>query len=333
MAVVNFPKIPNTRGASELSHGRTNVRPFPGEGGGFIIERENGMVSYVRQGIARIGGATIRYTLEKPQATDDQIPLILVPGYGGIKPAYRELRKAVVSGGKAAVTFKPPRAQEKFAGLHPKHALHPERLLAQAVLGVSRDVIMRNGEKDGYNQVDTAGHSMGGPAVVNAGLVAPKMFRSAILMGAAGLDGHTLRDMRERAPSVLREEVLPSLNQMRVKKDVRSVRNIVEYVARNPWRTLAEGLAVGSGDIRDKVSRIGELGIRTATQQYAQDRFFPEAGVREHSASRFDYYHVFPDPEAGHMAPQMQPEAVGEDLLDILAVLHQSERPAIAANL
>src|SRR5690606_31547163 len=95
---------------------------------------------------------------------------------------------------------------------------------------------------------------------------------------------------------------------IRAKKDFRAVRDILHYVGRNPWRTAAEGLAVGSGDIRDKVSLLGSMGIKTAALQFQSDHFFPVEGVREHSAERFDIFRVFPDPEANHMWPQLQPE-------------------------
>jgi pimeloyl-ACP methyl ester carboxylesterase len=255
----------------------------------------------------------------------DPVPLILVPGYGGIKPAYRELRKAVVSNGKPAVTFRPPRSQEKFAALHPRHFLHPERLLAQAVLAITKDLLSVDGDSNDYEQVDTAGHSMGGPAVVNAALVRPERFRTVTAMAAAGLDGHSLNDMRQRAPAVFRDEILPSFRDIKVRKDYRAVRHMAHYVARNPWRTAAEGLAVGSGDIRYKVTEIGRLGVKTAALQFASDRFFPVDGVAAHSAGRFDLFRVFPDPDANHMWPQLQPEAVGDELVDIVDTLQSFE--------
>ena len=320
--VSSNPETP--RQTHDSAPNRTTVRPHPNDEGVFILERGE-LLSTVRQGYAKIGGAVVKYTYERPMDVDDPVPLLLVPGYGGIKPAYRDLRKAVVSGGKPAVTFKPPRAQERFAALHPKHFMHPERLLAQSVLAISRDLIDKDGVKSGYNQLDTAGHSMGGPAVVNAGLIHPERFRTVTAMAAAGLDGHTLRDMRVRAPAVLREEILPSIQDIHVRRDFRAVRDVVHYVARNPWRTVAEGLAVGSGDIRDKVTMLGSLGVQTAALQFASDRFFPEEGVREHSADRFNLYRVFPDPEANHMWPQLEPEAVADELVDIVNTL-QSQR-------
>ncbi len=312
-------------GASTGNAGRTIVSPHPSDEGVFILRRGE-LLSTVEQRFTRIGGATIKYTLERPENITDPAPLVLVPGYGGIKPAYRELRKAVVLNGKPAATFKPPRTQERLAAFHPKHFQHPERLLAQTVIAISDDLIGSNGKTNEYDQVDAAGHSMGGPAIINAALVHPEYFRTVTAVASAGLDGHSLWDMARRSPGVVKEEIIPSLNDIQVRKDFRAVRDIMHYMARNPWRTLAEGLAVGSGDIRDKVSMLGALGVHTAALQFANDRFFPVDGVREHSANRFELFRVFPDPDANHMWPQLKPIAVANELVDIVNTLAPDSR-------
>jgi len=312
----------------EANRPRTLVSPHPDEEGVFILERGERR-SIISQGYTRIGGTAIKYTYERPMTTEDPVPLLLVPGYGGIKPAYKELRKSVVDIGKPAITFKAPRTQERFAALHPKHFFHPERLLAQSVIAITRDIIERGGDSNEFEQVDTAGHSMGGPAVVNAGLVHPELFRSVTTVASAGLDGHTLKDMRDRAPAVIFGEILPMVKDIKICKDYRTVQHMVHYVARNPWRTAAEGLAVGSGDIRDKVTHLGSLGVRTAALQFENDHFFPVEGVREHSADRFDIFRVFSDPNANHMWPQLQPDAVADELVEIINELKSKEKPVL----
>lgn len=306
-------------GRARRINGRV-VYPHPTEPDVFVLEHPE-VISTVRQHVTRTGGAVIKYTVERPAVVEDPVPLLIVPGYGGIKPAYRELRKAVVQNGKTAVTFKPPRTQERFAALHPRHFLHPERLLAQAVLAISKDLIEIYGDEQDFEQIDAAGHSMGGPGVINAAMVRPRRFRTVTSVAGAGLDGHTLLDMAQRAPGVFSGEFVPSITDIRVRKDGRAIRDMAHYVGRNPWRTAAEGLAVGSGDVRDKVTVIGMLGVKTAALQFANDHFFPIEGVREHSEDRFDLFREFPDPNANHMWPQLQPEAVGNELINIVETL------------
>lgn len=307
---------------------RTLVSPHPEEEGVFILERGERR-SYITQGLARIGGSAIKYTYERPIISNDSVPTLLVPGYGGIKPAYKELRKSIVDIGKPAITFRAPRTQEKFAALHPKHFFHPERLLAQSVIAIASDVLEKSGVRNKFDKVDTAGHSMGGPAIVNAGLIHPELFRTVTAVASAGLDGHTLKDMGERAPAVIYGEILPLVKDIKISRDYRTINHMFHYLARNPWRTVAEGLAVGSGDIRDKVSILGMLGIKTAALQFENDHFFPLEGVQEHSAERFDLFKVFPDPNANHMWPMLQPDAVAIELVDIVDELNSNEKPIL----
>lgn len=271
----------------------------------------------VRQGVVGIGGAAIRYTYERPMEPTDSVPLIVTPGYGGIKPAYRDLRNSLAAHGKPAVTFRPPRTQSVSASLHPRHLMHPDRLLAQATAAIARDIIERYGLLEGFEQVDAVGHSMGGPAVISAALHKPERFRTVTAMAAAGLDGHTLLDMTKRAPGVIAGEIIPAIQDIRTRSDIRSARDILHYMGRNPWRTLAEGLKVGSGDIRGSVTQVGKLSVRTAALQFTNDKFFPVEGVREKSADLFDHFREFPDPAANHVWPQLQPEAVAHELVDI----------------
>ncbi len=320
MALVEHYTGPDTNCCNSRSQEPPSVRPHHEEEGAFIFERQDSS-SVIRQGVVEVGGAAVRYTYERPIEADDPVPLIVTPGYGGIKPAYRDLRNSLAIHGKPAVTFRPPRTQSMSASFHPKHVFHPDRLLAQATSAIARDIIERYGLVEEFAQVDAVGHSMGGPAVVSAALHRPERFRSITAMAAAGLDGHTLLDMARRAPGVLRDELLPAVKDIRSRSDTRSVRDIVHYVGRNPWRTAAEGLAVGSGDIRDKVAAVGSLGVRTAALQFPSDRFFPVDGVREQAADLFDHFREFPDPRANHVWPQLAPEAVAHELVDITKYL------------
>lgn len=275
--------------------------------------------SSITNGYVRIGGATIEFTLERPSLVKDPVPLLIAPGYGGIEEGYVKLRESVVSiGNKPSVTFKVPRSQDNFSGFHPNHLFHPERLLAQAVIAISSNLIASDGVEYGYDKMDTTGHSMGGPAVVNAGLIKPELFRSVTAMASAGLDGHNLVDMAKRGPGSIKNEIIPSIRRMKVKKDVGSALVLAHYVFRNPIRTASEGIAVGVSDIRESVVYLGKFGVKTAALQFPSDRIFPLHGVVNHSSERFNLFRVFPDPEANHVWPNSEPEAVAIELLDII---------------
>lgn len=239
----------------------------------FLFEREN-FKSIIYQGTAETSNTLIKYTYEKPVECIDSTPAIIVPGFAGIKPAYRGLRNSLVAHGKTAVTFQPPRVQGLFDSIQPKHLLHPERLLAQSTLAVARDIINRFGAEDDFYQIDAIGHSMGGPAAINAALHKPEQFHSVTAMASAGLDGHNTFKLIKRLPRALIDEVIPTAIHFQKQDDPSILRGLLHYTCRNPWRTLSEGLAVGNCDIRDKIKRVGKLGIKTVALQFKNDKFF-----------------------------------------------------------
>src|SRR5689334_13896609 len=113
--MASVPKLRIPQPSRMLRRGHISYETVGDTSPAYLANRDEHF-SYIRQGIAHIGGTSIKFTFEQPLEAQDSVPLLLVPGYGGIKPAYRELRKAVVAEGKPAVTFKPPRTQERFAG-------------------------------------------------------------------------------------------------------------------------------------------------------------------------------------------------------------------------
>lgn len=310
---------------------RTNVYPHPDDEGTFVLERPTGR-SFIQQGTVQAAHASIRYAFEWPEDVIDPIPLLLVPGFGGIKPAYRALRKAVVQNGKPAITFHPPRTQRRFAGLHPAHLFHPEKLLAQSTNAVARDVRDRHGDRRGFDRIDGAGHSMGGPGLMNAAFFHPEFYRVLVAMASAGLDGHNVVDMGRRLPGVVRGDLTIPPHE-HVRRNVRTVKNGAHYVLRNPLRTVTEGYAVASGDIRPTVRALGDLGVvQLAALQFPADRFFPLEKVREKSADLFHDFREHPDPNATHEWPQEDPEGVALELLSTVSGLAPSEHMGALAS-
>lgn len=321
VALIEHYKIPEIDCCDGNRTILANVRPDPDERGAFIFERKDGIDSIVRQGLVKIGGATVKYTYERQLDSEENIPLIITPGYGGIKPAYRDLRAALVTHGKPAVTFRPPRTQRSGGFFNLKHLRHPERLLAQSTAAVAKDVVERYGLVESFDKVDAVGHSMGGPAVVNAAHKKPELFRSITAVASAGLDGHNLFVLAQRMPKILSDEMVPAIRDMRARSDRKSLNDIIHYMGSNPLRTIAEGLAVGNGDIRQKVVDVGKLGVKTAALQFPSDRFFHIDKVRDSSSQLFDYYSEFTDTKANHIWPQIQPSPVAHEIVRITNLL------------
>lgn len=298
------------------------IHPLPAEEGVFL-SREIYPTKTIN-GVARIAGAEVRYTYELPQQVIDEVPLLIVPGYGGVKSAYQRLRQTVAAHGKPAVSFRPPRNQSMLGGLSPAHLLQPSKLQSQASWAVMRDIEMA----DGPGEFDLLAHSMGGQTAINAALHKPEHVRSIIFMASAGLDLHTLRDMRERGTNFLKEELFPNLGRLAMGHHPKIAPDTLHYIFRNSRRTIQEGISVANCDIREKVKSLGGIGIKTAALQFPADRLFPLDGVVKHSSKLFDVFRVYSDPNAGHLTPQLDPVNVARANLSILEELHRSKEVA-----
>lgn len=299
------------------AHGTLPAHLLESEGGVFLSQeswQREGATDYF-QGRARVAGATIRYTYESPVNDHNETPLVLVPGFGGVKKVYGQVRHHVAQAGKPAVTFAPARSQEGLANLDLRHHAHPELLLSMATWAVMKAVT----EHHGAEQFDLAGHSMGGPAAASVAERYPDKVNNLILCASAGLEKHNLVRLTCRAPKFLVNELIPGLPQLRKLFPTSVALHELAYFATNPYRSLAEGVAVAHADIVSQVERVREMGVRVVAEQFYSDELFPLNRVQASAEHIVDEFSIFPDRRAGHMAPQIDPVNVARHQLDLLA--------------
>jgi pimeloyl-ACP methyl ester carboxylesterase len=266
-------------------------------------------------GHARIAGAEVAYTYERPlEYITDEVPLLIVPGYAGIKPAYRRFREEIVQTGKPAITLRPVREQAIAAALHPHYLLHPGALPTRAAYGVLSDIQ----EQFDIDQFDIAGHSMGGWVVSLLASRHPAKVRSASFVASAGLEDHSLATLIGRLPDFMAHEFLPQFPALAHDSGIRLAAETLHYVWRNPYRTCVEGIGVSSCDIRPTLSHLGELGIKTAIMNFGSDHLICNLTTQTEVGHIVDYCETHPDRSLGHLAPQLQPQVVASRLVDII---------------
>lgn len=280
--------------------------------------REVGPLIIVK-GYARIADAVTHYTITEPHPDDveDPIGILIVNGFGGIKEAYTDLDTTFALNGRRSISFKPIRKQGFRGRLDIRHRVNPLKLHSQGAYAVMRAVQ----EEHGIEQFDVAGHSLGGVAGTDVARHHPNLVRSLILMGSAGLEDHNLAVMASRVPAFLRDELVPALPILRERYGSSTIVKEFEYLLESPSRTLTEMVAVSRADITNRVRLVGQLGVMTAALQFNEDRLFFTENVRAKSAWAFDEFRVYSDMLAGHIAPQIDPEGVALETLDIIQVL------------
>lgn len=280
--------------------------------------REVGSLIIVK-GYARIADAVTHYTITEPHPDDVEDPtgILIVNGFGGIKEAYTDLDTTFALNGRRSISFKPIRKQGYKGRLDIRHRVNPLKLHSQGAYAVMRAVQ----EEQGIEQFDVAGHSLGGVAGTDVARHHPNLVRSLILMGSAGLEDHNLAVMASRVPAFLRDELVPALPILRERHGSSTIVKEFEYLLESPSRTLTEMVAVSRADITNRVRLVGQLGVMTAALQFNEDRLFFTENVRTKSAWAFDEFRVYSDMLAGHIAPQIDPEGVAQETLDIIQVL------------
>lgn len=264
--------------------------------------------------------ARTRSTIESPEFdTDitDKTPVLWVPGYGGIKPAYRRPREATVQFGRPSTTYRPVRDISLVETLHPANVLHPE-LLARRTLGA---VIDHTCEYTESGQVDLACHSMGGFIAALTAEYDPTKIRSIVFIASAGLEDHNLLTLAKRAPGFLRRELLPHISTLREENEARMALEALDYFLRNPPRTLAEGFAVANCNIREIIAALRGNGIMMGCLLFGSDELFIEDNIRTQAGDLFHIIETYEDDSVGHMGPQLHGQAVARHVVSQTARL------------
>lgn len=268
------------------------------------------------RGVAHIAGAAIEWTYERPEHITDEIPLIGLHGFGGVKSSYREFRTQVAQRGKGAITYRPARSRGYVGDVDPGNISNPGKLLSQAAWAVMRDVKATTGD----TRFDASGHSMGGFTLTQLAKHKPEYLRTAIYVGSVGLDDHTVPQMLGRALRFVNTELRPS--GLIFGNDGRVALEGLHYMLRNPVRTVGEGLNAAGCSLKKDIPLIRAAGIKTGAIQFNKDTFFPTDRVTEESAHLFDHYQVLDNPNANHIAPQVLASEVAEAHIQMLKKLH-----------
>lgn len=276
-----------------------------------------------------LGGAAVYFTLHKPkdsQEITDPTPFVSVHGYCGFEVLYEEFAKAIAQNGRPAITYSAPRIQPGLTSLNPKHVLHPERLLTQAVIGVmrgSRELLATEGYD--FDRFDLSGHSMGGRSATAAALLKPHEVRSVVLHQAAGLEEHNLPMMLSRIPAFLRKELIPAMvgSEFAYKRTRDIVNQVRHYILDNPTKTVVEGVVVAGCDIRDDVARLRDNDIASAILLGKSDTLISAERTARFSRHIPDIFALYDDPKANHLYSLTHPRETAMTHLQVLEALHK----------
>ncbi len=246
--------------------------------------------------------------------------LLIVGGLGGVESAYANVAESLAQNGLDTVTMNLPTYQHAHHQYHRDHLLSPERLLAQMVRRVVRDIKLEYGDEP----VDAAGHSTGGPAITQAADFDNDLLHSITLWQTAGLTRGGVVRLGSRIPGVIWNG-LKARNQLRQNLSSRATdlaREYVGYTKNYPRRAL-EAIAVCQSDISEPLTRVVEAGIKVAAVVAKSDAFFhPEETLS--TLERIGGIQSFLM-NGCHLLPLADPEGLTEQQIEIHGSFYRDE--------
>ena len=261
------------------------------------------------RGEVTIPEATFGYTLEMPsdpQLRRSDVVTIVVPGYNGFEKAYDGFRGDLADHGLITATLQMPRSMGWRADLNPANLVRATELHTKALGGLIRAI-----DHDfGYDFFDIAGHSYGGRSGSEVALEHPDYVQNLYLYGSVGLSEHDFVEMLIKSSFVAINELPHATAHLVREHGPGVVVDGMRHIFRNFPRTIAEGVAAATSDIRENLQELDGLGTRIGAVQFPADGYFDPEVVKKTSDGLFTKLHVYGDPEAKHVALQTQPRRV-----------------------
>lgn len=265
----------------------------------------------VTKGVGRIGNAAIKYTDEEPLDFEDPEPILIIPGFEGIEAGYADLRAKIARNRRRARTYKVPRVQDGLTPFHLRYLFAPERLTSQAGYANVRHM----NQAPHVKGVHVLGHSMGGPIGANIA-DHKKSILSLTLVGAAGLEDHSMLTLGRRLPGFICGEVIPALPKLCQGFELEAAYDALEYMLRNPHLTISEVRQVSRANIRPLFRRLLDKNIRVNVIQMEDDHLFDERNVHNEVARLVSRYIRT---GGNHLKPQTDAQDTADEALYVMA--------------
>lgn len=287
-----------------------------------LVEARGGSISSYT---SYSGGAEMGWSLFLPPYLRTDTPLLTAAGHLGEEFAYYPVALAAMKEGVPTIVTGQAKAQEMRKAIHPAHLFHPERLQAQLICRVIKDLTAI----EGIERVNAAGHSKSGGPVLDSADRHPEQFESVAVWGSSGMNKHGIVSLALRTPELgieawherdrLYKNFQPILGE--------AAMIFAGYVLQNSLRIAGETIAVSRSYNRGKLRSVRKK-TPTGAMVFENDGYFKPAEVARKIAGIVDVFKELKG--VGHLAPQTHPAEVVEAQLEIIEDF-RSNRRAIAA--
>ncbi len=250
------------------------------------------------------GGTIVCYDL-LPESMKNNIPVILVPGWGGTPEMYRDNIDSLVSMGRRMLSVDAPH------GIDYDRSMMSSKAAKQIPDAQMRKIAAFIGALDEKKilRVDAIGHSEGCIEIVFAVMLYPERFRNIVLVDPAGMIGED--DPRGLAARFSQDSLLSYAKKARngriTARMIRAIRAIAGSLSRDPIRAFREFLVMSHTRISTSLSSIRNEGIGIAIVVAADDTVFSNERIkRVVTKEMIDVYFVA---LGSHSRFQLEPES------------------------
>lgn len=247
-----------------------------------------------------------------PENNSDQVPVILVSGWGGTPVTHKDTLRVIHVNKRRAIALKFSRTGGEIQS--EKNYPQSELNKAEALLAVI--------DQKGLTKVDAIAHSEGAIVVVIAAEIAPEKFRNIVFVDPAGLIGKdNPSKLVARFGLMLAKDSLRSLNVLDFKMGnrLRAAREAVKYLAKNPVRSIQEASDISAADIYEILTFLKKSAIGVSIIHGVNDTIFPMKALLRTAEKRggidtTGFYSVKGD----HMEVSVHPEKYAALAIDAL---------------
>jgi pimeloyl-ACP methyl ester carboxylesterase len=263
----------------------------------------------------------VRYTVGLPDDPQDPHFHMFVPGFGGFKRTSRKIRTTLSQAEEiATISYEPARNGGIVNDLISPQQVHIDTInaIAQDLPRNPRLQELPASHDIDYSQLVLLPHSMGGLPAIEHSLKHTADVSRLIMIATVGNEPPVKLGFVPRLGFSLINEIAPAA----IKSDLSDVKDglamltrTVKYYGSNPIRTTGEIASCMLADKRERLKKLGALGVKTALYLPEHDKLIPANVSMEASGALVDYIEI----AAGinHLAPQTRYDRVGADIARI----------------
>ncbi len=221
-------------------------------------------------------GEEIEVVDVSPDSLKTEVPVIIAPGWGESPETLKESIRELFKSGHRVISLTHLRVG---GDINDKNDGHTAELRKAGAI----QTVLKN---KGIKEIDAVAHSEGAINIALAALSSTNseseqvgLFRNIVLVSPGGLVGKNSffnLKLLTRFASETIKNVAHGLTHRPVQKQaLKSLRDLIVYINKNPFRATDEAISISESDIRETLKTLHDKGVGISVIHGADDAVFP----------------------------------------------------------